>query len=221
MKKFDVCIFDLDGTLINSLTDLANCVNEALSLHSLPTHHLKEYKYLVGNGVKNLIVKSMGSKASDDELFTSVYKAFNMLYNEKCIDETRPYIGINDMLTKLKENNVKVCVLSNKTDEFVKRIVDALFDKNEFDLVWGKKPEYPVKPDPSSIRAMLNELNCSPDKCLYIGDSDVDVITAKNANVNFCGVEWGFRETKELINSGADIVVKKPYDIFKLVTQSA
>lgn len=221
MKKFDVCVFDLDGTLINSLTDLAVCVNEALSLHSLPVHPLKEYKQFVGNGARKLITRAMNNRSSDEELYTSVYKAFNMLYNEKCLDKTRPYVGITGLLSKLKENDIKLCILSNKPDEYVKRIVDNLFEGISFDLVWGKKDEYPTKPDPASLLAMLDKLNCSQERCLYIGDSNVDVITAKNADIKFCGVEWGFRGIDELINTGADVVVKKPCEILGLVINNA
>lgn len=217
MNKFDTCIFDLDGTLINSLTDLGNCTNEALSLHSLPVHPLKNYKKFVGNGVSNLIRVTMGDKADDEKLFNSVYKAFCMLYNEKCLEETRPYSGIAELIDSLKSNNVKLCVLSNKTDDFVLRIIKALFNENDFNLVWGKKPEYPVKPAPDSLFAMLKVLDCPIEKCLYVGDSDVDVITARNAGVSFCGVEWGFRVADELRSAGAEIIVKKPSDIAKLV----
>lgn len=218
MNNFDVCVFDLDGTLINSLTDLADCCNEALELHSLPPHPLKSYKVFVGSGIKNLIKRCMGEKAADEELFTSVYKAFNMLYNEKCLEKTLPYDGIPSLIKDLKDNNVKICVLSNKADEFAKRIVYTLFEENDFDLVWGKKEEYPIKPAPDSLFAMLEQLGCTKEKCLYIGDSDVDVITASNAGVAFCGVEWGFRGPEELTNAGARFIAKKPKDIFRLVT---
>lgn len=220
MNKFDVCIFDLDGTLINSLTDLGNCTNEALSIHSLPIHPLKNYKKFVGNGVKNLIKVTMGSCSNDEKLFNSVYKTFCMLYNEKCLNETRPYDGITEMIANLKLKGVKCCILSNKTDDFVSRITSALFKENDFDLVWGKKNEYPTKPSPDSLLAMLKQLSCPAEKCLYIGDSDVDVITAQNAGVSFCGVAWGFRGTDELIYNGAKTVVTKPYEINKLVTEN-
>lgn len=217
MNKFDVCIFDLDGTLTNSLTDLANCMNESLELHSLPTHPLKEYAQFVGKGITNLVTTAMGAKASDKELFTSVYKAFNMLYDEKCLAQTQPYIGIPELLISLKQRGVKICVLSNKNDVFANRIVTSLFGENTFDLIWGKKNEYPTKPEPDSLHAMLKELNCPFEKCLYIGDSNIDLLTARNAGVTFCGVEWGFRGKQELIDNGAKIIVKKPAEIAKLV----
>lgn len=217
MNKYDVCVFDLDGTLINSLSDLANCCNEALDLHSLPIHPCKAYKQFVGSGIKNLIKRAMGERAADEELFTSVYKAFNMLYEEKCLESTLPYEGITELLKKLKNSGVKLSVLSNKSDEFTRHITDSLFEKDTFDIVCGKKEGFPIKPAPDSLNATLSELNCTSDRCLYIGDSDVDVITASNANVSFCGVEWGFRGAEELRNAGAEIIVKKPKEIIKLV----
>ncbi|MBQ3970453.1 MAG: HAD family hydrolase [Clostridia bacterium] len=217
MKKYDACVFDLDGTLIDSLGDLASCCNEALSLYELPTHNIEEYRYFVGSGIKNLIKRSMGSKADDEKLFISVYRAFNMLYEVKCLEKTKPYDGIIKMLSKLKESGVKVAVLSNKSDEFANRIVNALFEKGEFDVVWGKKENFPIKPEPESLYAVLDELKCDKSKCLYIGDSDVDVITAKNADIHFCGVEWGFRGEEELSTAGAETIVKNPNDILNLV----
>ena len=217
MSKYDVCVFDLDGTLIDSLGDLAVCCNEALQLHDLPAHPVDSYRYFVGSGIKNLIKRSMGDKADDEKLVTSVYKAFKLLYNEKCLELTKPYKGVSALLSQLRHSGIKVAVLSNKADEFAKRIVDELFDENEFDLVWGKKEEYPIKPAPDSLLAILDKFDCKKNKCLYIGDSDVDVITAKNADVDFCGAEWGFRGKDELLSAGAKKIAVKPGEILALV----
>ncbi len=217
MNKYNTCVFDLDGTLVNSLGDLASCCNETLSLYELPTHTVDEYRYFVGSGIKNLIKKSMGDKSNDETLSTAVYRTFNILYNEKCLEATKPYEGVSELLSELKDKGVKIGVLSNKSDEFAKRIVDALFEHGEPDVVWGQKENFPIKPEPQSLYAVIEELDGEKDKCLYIGDSDVDVITAKNAHIDFCGVEWGFRGADELISAGAKTVVKKPSDILNLV----
>lgn len=220
MNQYNVCVFDLDGTLINSITDLANSCNEALSLHSLPTHPVNSYNHFVGSGIKNLIKRCMGEKSLDEDLVTDVLKTFNNIYNEKCLENTRPYDGIPQLISDLRDNNVKICILSNKADDFTLRITDALFNEGDLDLVFGKKAEYPIKPAPDSLFAMLEILDCPKEKCLYIGDSDVDVITASNAGVDFCGVEWGFRGVEELVNAGAKVIAKIPNDIFKLVTEN-
>ena len=140
-----------------------------------------------------------------------------MVYEEKCLDKTRPYRGINDMLRTLKDNGVKVGVLSNKADNFAKRIVAELFDEKLIDAVYGQKDEYPRKPSPESLYAMLKELGAKKTECLYVGDSNVDVQTALNAGVDFCGAQWGFRGRKELEEAGAAFVAETADDITKAV----
>ncbi len=216
-KKYTACVFDLDGTLVNSLADLADSCNAALSLFELPTHRLEEYRYFVGRGIRNLVSNAMGEKADDEKLLRSVYGTFNMIYEEKCLEKTRPYHGVEDMLRALKDGGVKVGVLSNKADGFAKRIVGALFDSELVDIVYGQKDEFPRKPSPESLFAMLGELDCDSSRCLYIGDSNVDVETASNAGVDFCGAEWGFRGREELESAGATLIAKNAEDITKAV----
>lgn len=216
-RNYDACIFDLDGTLVDSLEDLANSCNEALRLFELPEHSTDEYRYLVGSGIKNLILGAMGESSRDEKLTRSVYDTFNMIYEEKCLDKTRPYRGIEKMLEDLKDGGVKVGVLSNKSDEFAKRIVGALFDSSLIDSVIGKREEFPVKPAPESMYAMLSQLGCEKESCLYIGDSNVDVLTAVNSGTDFCGAEWGFRGLEELKSAGAKNTAKTADDITRLV----
>ena len=217
MKKYDICVFDLDGTLIDSLGDLAESCNEALRISGMPTHEIDRYRTFVGSGIKNLIKRSLLDKSDDEVLVQTVYDSFNSIYQRNCLVRTKTYSGINEMLLKLKECGVKLCVLSNKADEFSQMIADSLFEKGTFDLVWGKKSEFPIKPDPSALFAMLDKMTAKPDRCLYIGDSDVDCITARNAGVDFCGVEWGFRGKEELAAAGAKLIVRYPYEITRAV----
>ncbi len=216
-KKYEACIFDLDGTLADSLNDLAVSCDEALSLFELPTHTIDEYRYFVGNGIRNLVCSAMGEKSEDDKLQHSVFRTFNLIYAERCLEKTRPYSGIVEMLSDMKKAGIKVGVLSNKADSFAKRIVDALFDSSLIDVVYGQRSDFPRKPAPESLYAMLSELGCDKSSCLYIGDSNVDVATAKNAGVDFCGVEWGFRGYNELKSSGAEMIAKTPAEITELV----
>ena len=217
MKNYTTCVFDLDGTLINSLDDLADCCNEALELFELPCHSVDEYRMFVGSGIVNLIKRAMGKKSSDQTLVKAVYNTFNILYEEKCLYKTKPYEGIPQLLAELKRNDIKIGILSNKSDEFANRIVEALFEHGEPDVVWGKKKEFPIKPEPQALYAIMDELHTDRESCLYIGDSDVDVKTAKNANVDFCGVEWGFRGISELLGAGAAFIADTPSDILDLV----
>lgn len=210
-------VFDLDGTLVDSLYDLADSVNKALEKQGLPTHPYDAYKYFVGNGRAKLIERAMGEAAKDKELLAVVTKDYDDDYLIHCLDKTKPYDGVVDMLLKLHRSGVKINVLSNKPDEFVKNMLDTLFDGIKFNIAWGKKPEFPTKPDPSSVLAILNELSVDKSDCIYIGDSNVDVITAKNAGLDFCGVLWGFRTKEELEDEGAKITVSTADELCRVI----
>lgn len=216
LLKYKAVIFDLDGTLINSLEDLADCVNAGLRAYNLPEHEVGAYKKMVGNGRRMLISRAIGEAVSNgpqkDELIEEVTEIFNREYNKKFCEKTKPYDGIADMLKKLKNSGAILAVLSNKPDSFVLPIINKLLP-NTLDRLYGKKPEFPEKPDPASLSALLDELKLQKSDCVYIGDSDVDVITAKNANVDFCGVSWGFRGREELVKCGASIVVDTPEEL--------
>lgn len=210
-------IFDLDGTLVNSLYDLGDSVNKALKKHGLPVHPYDAYKYFVGNGRAKLIERAMGESAKDKELLSKVTKDYDDDYLVHCLDKTAPYNGVADMLKSLQQNGVKINVLSNKPDEFVKNMLDTLFSDIKFDIAWGKKAQYPTKPDPSSVLAILDELSVDKGDCLYVGDSNVDVITARNAGLDFCGVLWGFRTQEELENEGAKQTVSTAAELLKVI----
>lgn len=218
-RKFDACVFDLDGTLVNSLMDLALCTNEALRLFELPDYGIDDYTEFVGNGIANLIKRAMGDKAEDEKLFRSVYDTFNLLYDEKCLDYTRPYQGVTEMLRELRDSGVKIGVLSNKTDSFAKRIVGVLFDSSLIDVVYGQRDDFPRKPEPDSLYAMLKELGVPKERCLYIGDSCVDINTAKNADVTFCGVGWGFGGYVAMKHECTQLFVKTPDEITDAVLE--
>ncbi|MCQ4022685.1 MULTISPECIES: HAD family hydrolase [unclassified Ruminococcus] len=210
-------VFDLDGTLVNSLYDLADSVNKALEAYGLPSHPYDAYKYFVGNGRAKLIERAMGEASKDDKLYSLVTKTYDDYYLVHCLDKTEPYDGIVDMLSRLQQNGVKINVLSNKPDEFVKNMLDKLFSGIKFDVAWGKMADFPTKPDPSSVLALINELSVSKSECIYVGDSNVDVITARNAGLDFCGVLWGFRTKEELENEGAKITVSSADELCRVI----
>ena len=184
-----IAVFDLDGTLVNSLTDLALNVNKGLKKAGLPEQPIENYKKFVGNGRERMIKRAMGDHADDD-----------------CNDNTSVYDGCAQMLAALNDNGIKTAVLSNKPDEFVDRILQKLYPEHRFTEAWGQKPQYKCKPDKESLHAMLALHGIKPDECVYIGDSDVDVFTAKNSDVRMAGVSWGFRGKDELISAGAPFV---------------
>ncbi len=209
--------FDLDGTLVNSLCDLGDSVNRVLEHHGLPTHSYESYKYFVGNGRAKLIERAMGAAAENVELLDAVTREYDELYALHCLDKTRPYPGLPEAIAKLKASGVKLTVLSNKPDEFVDKMLIALFPGLEFDLSWGKKAAYAPKPDPASLLAQLTEIGEDKDDCIYIGDSGVDVITARNSGVDFCGVLWGFRGESELRAEGAKICVNTAAELVQVI----
>lgn len=214
--KTKLCIFDLDGTLINSLYDLADAMNYSLAKHGLPTHAREKYRKMVGSGISVLADRAMTvPEGTDENLKKSVLAVYNERYKEHCMDLTRPYKGIPKLLKKLEELNIKFAVLSNKPDNFTNIMVNTLFPDNHFSAIWGKKEDFPRKPDPKAVFAILESLGEVPQDCLYIGDSDIDIYTAQNAGITACGVSWGFRSTEELKTAGAEHIADTPEDILK------
>lgn len=217
MCRYKILVFDLDGTLVDSLTDLANATNKGLETAGLPTHPISAYKIFVGNGRDMLIKRAMGEKADNTELYNIVESVFDKEYKIHSNDNTASYDGCAEMLDKLADANIKTAVLSNKPDEFVADILKKVYPNHTFSAAWGKKPEYPKKPDGTSLNAILKQFGLNREDCLYIGDSDVDVFTAKNAGVDMLGVEWGFRGREELLSAGAAAVVKTADEILEYI----
>ena len=200
-----LAVFDLDGTLVDSLTDLALSVNKGLKKAGLPEHPIEKYNKFVGNGREMLIRRAIGDGCTD-ELFDTVIATFDEEYRLHCNDNTSAYDGCADMLKRLGGNGVHSAVLSNKPDEFVAQILRRLYPGCDFLEAWGQKPQYNCKPDPGALHAMLALHGISPEECVYVGDSDVDVFTAQNSGVKMAGVSWGFRGREELLNAGAPFV---------------
>lgn len=217
--KYKLLVFDLDGTLVNSLKDLAIAVNFGLKTAGLPIHEIEKYKVFVGNGREKLIERAMGGEYCDESLREIVKNKFDSYYAEHCNDNTDSYDGCGKMLSELQSLGIKTAVLSNKPDEFVEKILKKVYPDHNFDLAWGKKSEYKTKPDPEALYAILDKLGIKKENCLYLGDSDVDIYTAKNAGVDMLGVDWGFRGREELIEAGADAVVSSAEEILEYINE--
>ncbi|MBR1483364.1 MAG: HAD-IA family hydrolase [Ruminococcus sp.] len=200
-----IAVFDLDGTLVDSLTDLALSVNKGLKKAGLPEQPLKKYNHFVGNGRAMLIRRAIGEGCTEAQ-FQSVLDTFDAEYRLHCNDNTTAYPGCAAMLRRLTENGVQTAVLSNKPDEFIAAILRKLYPDHSFLEAWGQKPQYQCKPDKEALHAMLALHRLTPDDCVYIGDSDVDVVTARNSGVQMAGVSWGFRGRAELLSAGAPFV---------------
>lgn len=196
-----IVVFDLDGTLVNSLKDLAMNVNKGLLAAGLPARSVESYKKFVGDGREMMIKRAMG--LDDAEKFKTVESVFNSEYKLHCNDNTEAYSGCGELLDQLEKRGILTAVLSNKPDEFVDRILKKIYPRHSFWQAWGQKPEYNRKPDPQALYAMLELGGIEPGQCVYVGDSNVDVYTAKNAGVNMLGVSWGFRGREELLEAGA------------------
>ena len=216
---FKVAIFDLDGTLLNTLEDLANACNHALNKFSFPTHNIEEYKKFIGNGIYKLVERAVPNNKKDKETVDKVLKTFSDYYNEHMIDMTKPYDGIVELLDELRAKGIKLAVVSNKKHEFTIEIVKKYFG-DRFDIVFGHRENYKEKPDPTSVLEVIAKLNILKSECIYIGDSNVDILTAKNAGVKSVGVSWGFRDTEELANEGANYLADNNIELLNIILNS-
>lgn len=212
-------MFDLDGTLVNSLADLAISVNFALNRAGLDEKPLENYKTYVGNGRDMLIKRAMGSAADDKALFEQVRNDYDVHYAAHCNDNTTAYHGCDRLLEQLAAKNIKTAVLSNKPHEFVAKILEKLYPKHTFTEAWGHKTEYKNKPEPDALLAILKLQGIKQSECVYVGDSDVDVYTAKNAGVKMAGVSWGFRGREELENAGAPFVADTAEELLTYLSE--
>ena len=215
MKK--LVIFDLDGTLLNTIEDLGNAANYALSQNGYPTHSLASYPFFVGNGVRNLIRKALPDDMRTDSIIESLLKDFKEYYNEHNTDCTKPYDGIEELLRNLQDNGVKIAVASNKYQQATEKIIAHYFGDIDFVAVYGQRDGVNVKPDPSVVFSILSDAKVPKSEVLYVGDSGVDMETARRACVDSVGVTWGFRSEKELNEYHADMIVNKASDIFDIV----
>ena len=213
-----IAVFDLDGTLVNSLTDLALSVNKGLRQAGLPEHPIEKYNRFVGNGRAKLIRRAIGEGCTD-ALYDEVLRVFDAEYRAHCNDNTAAYDGCAEMLAALDAHGIKTAVLSNKPDEFMDKILGKLYPGHHFLEAWGQKPQYACKPDKAALRAMLALHGIAPEDCVYIGDSDVDVLTARNSGVKMAGVSWGFRGREELLATGAPFVADTAAELTEYLLQ--
>ncbi len=210
------CIFDLDGTLINSLDDLADSTNAALRQFGFPEHRSDAYRHFVGDGVMRLIERAVPA-GTDADTVAAVKRQFDYHYDQSYLNKTRPYDGILQLLEQLRVDGVRLAVVSNKPDTFVGKIVRELFPVGTFDFITGKRPGIETKPNPQLVFLCMDELGLSGADCVYIGDSDVDVRTAANASLPCIGVAWGFRGKEELRVAGCTEVVEDCAGLYEAI----
>jgi len=214
--KFKGAIFDLDGTLVDSIEDLADSMNSVLKENHLPEHDLQSYKYFVGNGIKTLVRRAV-PESSTDELVNRCYVSMMEIYTRDCAKKSKPYKDIPELLKELHRRGLRMSVLSNKADNLTKKIVATLFPETPFVNVYGLQDEITRKPNPEIALRICGNMDATPEEMLYFGDTDVDMETAARAGFFAVGVLWGFREKEELLASGADCIIESPCEIFESI----
>ena len=212
-----MAVFDLDGTLVDSLTDLANSVNRGLKAAGLPEQPVERFRKFVGDGRAMMVRRAVAAGGGSEESVQAVIDVFNDVYKRHCNDNTAAYDGCAEMLERLAANGVITAVLSNKPDEFVGRILQKVYPRHRFTEAWGQKPQYKIKPDGEALHAIMALHGVLPEECVYIGDSNVDVYTAQNGGVKMAGVSWGFRGKQELLDAGAPVVADTAEELTEIL----
>lgn len=215
---FRYVFFDLDGTLLNTLEDLANAANYALTRQGFKPFPVERYKYFVGNGIPKLIDRIL-PKGSDEDLHKMTHALFSQYYGAHSEENTCPYNGIPELLDKLKAAGIKTAVITNKDDKYAGELIRKYFG-NKIDRVYGSLPGTPHKPDPYWVNTALENFGAQKEEVLYVGDSGVDIQTAKNAGLKSAGVLWGFRQEHELRENGADYICSSPSGIMDIIAQN-
>ena len=220
MNKIKACIFDLDGTVADTIDTITYYCNKALEKFGFEPIDRERYKYLVGNGYK-VLVKGMLDEydAYEEKLFDQMAKYYHDDYETDSLYLTKLFDGMEELISGLKKRGIKVAVFSNKPHGAVKDVIDALFAENTFDFCQGQNGTFPLKPAPDGVIKIMEELGVTKEETLYVGDTSTDMKTGKAADVFTIGCEWGFRTYKELEETGADFIAAHPLDILKLVDE--
>ena len=213
--KYNLAIFDLDGTILDTLDDLTNSVNHALRTTGYPTRIKGDIRSFLGHGAKYLIAGSLGDVA-DQETIDTVLGYFREHYDAHCTDSSVPYAGITGLFKSLRQHGYKIAVISNKPDYAVHRLCQKHFT-GMLDYIAGETKGVPKKPAPDAVNTALATLNAEPFSSVYIGDSEVDIATAENAEIDGIIVDWGFRDHAMLVTAGAEIIVSSPEELMNIL----
>ncbi|MHC4843005.1 MAG: HAD family hydrolase [Planctomycetota bacterium] len=215
--NFQAVLFDLDGTLLDTLKDLADAMNVALEQLGFPVHPVEAYNYFVGDGIRCEAERALPDEHCDDETIERCVAMARQEYDRCWADNTRPYPGIPDMLDEIQRRDLPMTILSNKPDDFVQVMVKKLLPSWEFQIVLGLKDSIGRKPDPGAAIKIASQLQIAPKDFLYLGDTNTDMQTATRAGMYAVGALWGFRDEEELISNGAQVIVKEPQEIIGLL----
>lgn len=213
--KYKIAIFDMDGTILDTLTDIYNAINHSLEVFGLPQRTKEEVRMFVGNGLRKLVERAVPVNTNEN-IIENVLSELLSYYGEHSSDTTAPYLGINDAIASLKERGIITAVVSNKAD-FAVQILNEQFFDGLFDYAIGEHEGFNPKPEPDMVNEILKRANVTCDKSVYIGDSDVDLMTAENSNMDCIAVAWGFRSVEFLKEHGAQIIANKPEELIELI----
>ncbi len=208
-------LFDLDGTLVDSIPDLSEAVNNAITKFGFKKRERSEFNMFVGDGFVKMILRAVNHKA-DEETLEKLKKEFEDYYNVHYCDKTVAYDGIAELVSALREKGIKTAVITNKNDDISKIIVNKYFG-DVFDVICGKADDIPAKPDPTGTLRTMQKLCVKPDECIFIGDSGVDVLTGSRSGAVAVGETWGYRDETELKQNGARFIIHSPMELLKLI----
>ncbi len=213
-------LFDLDGTLANSLEDLADAVNLGVTGLGYPAHEVEEFKYFVGDGIPMMIKRALPENHRDDETVAKVRKVFDEYYSVHYADKTYAYAGMPELVDTLKQNGYIAAVVTNKAQDMADIVVKGLYG-DRFDLIFGQRDGIPAKPDPTAALMAMEQLGVKPEECVFIGDSGMDVATAVNSGALPVGELWGYRKEDELLENGAKFIISKPEELLEIIENNS
>jgi phosphoglycolate phosphatase len=216
MKKYKAILFDLDGTLLDTLNDIGNAANRVLAKHQFPVHPVDAYRYFVGDGVKTLFARALPADKQNDSIIQTCMKDFEHEYSRNWNNETSLYPGIQEMLDLMQARGLKMAILSNKPQEFTQYCVEGFLYNWNFEAVNGFQASIPPKPHPAGALAIARQMGIAPASFIYLGDTGTDMQTASAAGMYPVGALWGFRSSDELTENGAKVVVNNPLEVAEL-----
>ncbi|MBW1952799.1 MAG: HAD family hydrolase [Deltaproteobacteria bacterium] len=214
---YKAVMFDLDGTLLDTLQDLADSMNSVLDHFGFPIHQVEAYKYFVGGGMENLARRALPEDQRDEATVAKCFAALMADYNQRWTKHTHPYPGVPELLDALTTAGLRMAILSNKPDDFSKKCVARVLPGWHFEKVVGVRPGGPIKPDPAAALEIASDLGLPPAEFLYLGDTGTDMQTAAAAGMFPVGALWGFRTAEELTRSGARVLIARPTDLLELL----
>ncbi|MCQ2454545.1 MAG: HAD family hydrolase [Clostridia bacterium] len=213
-------LFDLDGTLVDSITDLANSVNFALGELGFAEHKVEEFKNFVGNGIPKMLERALPENKRDKQTLEKALDIFYKSYSVHFADNSNPYKGVKELVVALKKRKMKVAVVTNKEQQMANKVVSSAYG-DMFDIIFGKRNGIPSKPDPTAALICMKELGVKPNECIFLGDSGVDILTGINSQALAVGVLWGYRDKEELVKNGAKYIIDTPNQLLKIIEETA